>query len=145
MLISSKSVKTGRLHHSQTIRDSKKLEQRIKSNEGKLQFVSDYLDDYFGTHVNTMILGSLAKIIINTYGITLDRLAKRNRTALLCWYAENWEKICPLLNNLCIGKEKDIKLSTEEPIKNHEEFIAISQDPIQSLAPYSIICLLNHH
>lgn len=83
----------------QTIRDYQKVQNRIKSIGPKVNNVSIFIDKYFGTHVTIAILMSLAKIIMSRHQLSLDRLAKRNRSALLCWYAENWDVIYPLLSN----------------------------------------------
>lgn len=145
MFVSARSVKNNKLHHSQTIRDYKKLQIRMKANEGKLEFVSNYLDDYFGTHVNAQILSSLAKIIIDIHGLSLDRLAKRNRSALLCWYAENWDKIEPVLKGLNLGKVQNNSLASDKQCLRIEDFKPISMNSEHEADPYSITKLLNFY
>ena len=94
----------------QSIRDYEKVQKRMKDNGSKVDQVSTFIDKYFGTHVTIAILTSLAKIVMGRYALKLDRLARRNRSALLCWYAENWDVIFPLLNDSAFEmKLKSIK------------------------------------
>lgn len=83
----------------QSIRDNEKVRKRMKINGPKVEKVSNFIDKLFGTHVTIAILTSLAKLIINKHALVLDRLARRNRSALLCWYAENWDIIHPMLTD----------------------------------------------
>ncbi|EAX73712.1 hypothetical protein TVAG_332230 [Trichomonas vaginalis G3] len=74
---------------AQSQRDYEKIQKRIVNMGSKVDFVNSYVDKFFGTHVNIEILTSIAKIVEQKYHVPLDRLAKRNRKAMLCWYAEN--------------------------------------------------------
>lgn len=82
----------------QSIRDNDMIQKRIRSTGNQIQYINDYVDKYFGTHVTSEILMTLARIAIEKFNLQIDRLAKRNRTALLCWYAENWDSILQILN-----------------------------------------------
>lgn len=143
MFCSAHSVKSSKMPHSQTIRDYKKLQIRMKENDGKYQYISTFLDKYFGTHVNTMILNSLAKIITDVHGVPLDRLAKRNRSAMLCWYAENWDKICPVLSQLKLSFGKSQTFFGETKLLNLEDYRHLSWNPLAPNDPYSVAHLLN--
>lgn len=84
----------------QSMRDYETVQRRIKMNgETKIDYVSSFIDKFFGTHVTITILLSLANIVVSQNHIKLDRLARRNRSALLCWYAENWNVIDPILRD----------------------------------------------
>lgn len=145
MITSLHNSKHCKMHHSQTLRDYEKIQKRVKQNEGRLEFITEYLDHYFGAHVNTVILNSLAKIIMETYGISLDRLAKRNRSALLCWYSENWDKIYPVLNALNIGRKNESLFKTEmkNPLIENYKPLAIREPKCDD--PLSLEILLNCH
>ncbi|EAY01807.1 hypothetical protein TVAG_273180 [Trichomonas vaginalis G3] len=82
---------------TQSENDKEKIEERITQNGSKIEVVSLYIDRYFSTHVTSAILLSFSKIISEQLNIKVDRLAKRNRSALLCWYAEHWDQIFPIL------------------------------------------------
>lgn len=144
MIAGSKSFKRNRFHHSQTVRDYEKIQKRIQENEGKLQFISEFLDHFFGTHVNTLILNSLAKIIMDKHGLSLDRLAKRNRSALLCWYAENWDKIQPVLKTLNIGRTSE-NICQVDVVQSITEAHSSPINQSSCPDPYSLSILLNRH
>lgn len=128
----------------QSKRDQDAIQQRIIRNGYTYQFVSNYMDKYFDTHVTSSILLNLANIIIAKNGIKLDRLAKRNRSALICWYAENWNIIHPILkdlsfiNNLVDNNENCEKFDQKIniPIHNQEQ---------SNFDPSNISLLLNYH
>ena len=86
-------IRRGGKQSTQSSRDYERIQTRIQQNGSKIEYVSNFLDRYFRTHVTSVILLSLARIFIRKLDLTLDRLAKRNRTALLCWFAENWDPI----------------------------------------------------
>lgn len=106
-----KEQRKSKKRSSQSARDSMKINDRIKINGGKIEYVSDYINRLFDTHVTSSILISLANIFLDRLNLKLDRLAKRNRTALLCWYAENWNVI------LCVLQQMDFSsLSTSQKL-----------------------------
>lgn len=130
----------------QSERDYLRVQQRVMLNGHKIYIVSNFIDRYFGTHVTIAILTSLAKIIMSKHKIKLDRLARRNRQALLCWYAENWDIICPVL------KQKDfidkVKLINEENMKIQKEKKEEEQteQKIEEIVdPSDLVSLLNSH
>lgn len=93
---------------AQSIRDNKKVKGRVKMNGENFEYVSNYFVKFFGSYVTIALLTVLAKFIIKKRRLKIDRLSRRNRSALLCWYAENWDVIHPIL--------KDHR--TKEKIKN---------------------------
>ncbi|EAX85371.1 hypothetical protein TVAG_151160 [Trichomonas vaginalis G3] len=95
-------------------RDYEKIQRRIKFNGEKVEYVASYIDRYFGSHVTSMMLISIANVIIEKHKIKLDRLARRNRSALLCWFTENWDIIHPYL------KEKKSKSGDKSDESNNE-------------------------
>ena len=92
-----------------SIRDYERLKVRITKIGIKMDIVTAYLENMFGQHATSIILLSQAAIIEENLSIEVDRLAKRNRQALLCWFAENWEIILPFLNQT--KEKKKLKLS----------------------------------
>ncbi|EAX93628.1 hypothetical protein TVAG_336140 [Trichomonas vaginalis G3] len=130
---------------SQTIRDYKRIQHRVKMHAEKIDFVSSYIDRYFGTHVTIAILTTLAKITMEKYNLTLDRLERRNRIALLCWFARNWGFVYPIL------KDKDFRSnlmkifcqlnSTFRP----QEFPTIPNLQGSYIDPSDLSFLLNYH
>ena len=145
MLKALHAERRSKFHHSQSYRDNERIQKRIAANEGKLEYVSKFLDQYFGAHVNAEILISLAKIVMSNYQITLDRLAKRNRSALLCWYSENWDKIHPMLTSMNILGSRSSKLVNEIPPKFTNSFDEIKIQSNEYHDPFSLDVLLNCH
>lgn len=127
---------------TQTIRDYERIQRRIQYNGDKVRKVSNYIDNYFGTHVTIAILTSLAKIVMGKYKVTLDRLARRNRSALLCWYAENWDIISDIL------KEKNFKNLIKPLNTIQEQNLVQKKKEISKPAvydPFDLAVLLNYH
>ena len=81
----------------QSIKDHETLLKRIDRLGIKLNYVSAYLDKINCFHQTTNHLLSEATKYAAIINIKIDRLAKRNRQALLCWYTENWDSVLPLL------------------------------------------------
>lgn len=127
----------------QNLRDYETIQHRMKLNQEKLGFVAAYIDRYFETHVTTAILISLAKILINKFDLKLDRLAKRNRSALLCWYAENWDLILPYLRQ---GKPSFIKSTLVSPNYSiSDQKFGENHNLNDDFDPSDINHLLNNH
>ncbi|EAX95528.1 hypothetical protein TVAG_311000 [Trichomonas vaginalis G3] len=117
-----KKIKHHRTFKCQTTRDNEKIKKRIKINKNRINFINEYLNKFFSTNVTTTILISFAKLLSSQLNLTLDRLAKRNRTSLLCWYSENWNSIYYILNTVDfpsfirkIPKEEEIQVSNMQP------------------------------
>ena len=116
----------------------------MKDNGSKVDQVSTFIDKYFGTHVTIAILTSLAKIVMGRYALKLDRLARRNRSALLCWYAENWDVIFPLLNDSAF----EMKLKSIKRLQNMRpkiEPLAPKPANTEFIDPSDLTLLLNFH
>lgn len=127
----------------QSIKDYEEIQSRMKANEEKLGFVSAYIDRYFETHVTSAILLSLAKILVQKFNLKLDRLAKRNRSAMLCWYSENWDKILPYLRQ---GKPNFTGKTPWTPqILIHDQTVSPMNHMNYNMDPTDITYLLNQH
>lgn len=131
----------------QSIRDNEKVKRRIRINGEKFDQVSNYIDKYFGIHVTIAILTSLAKIVTGKHKVKLDRLARRNRAALLCWYTENWDIIHPILKDAAFRtKIKKQFMANNE--KDQEKCIQQGTIGIKDdvcIDPSDISYLLNYH
>lgn len=112
---------------SQSVRDYEQLKYRWTCLGSKVELVSDYLKGLYGHNVTAVTLLSGADKLEKMIGIQVDRLARRNRQALLCWYAENWEIIQPILFGAPYMKSP----------------CSTNDDSYKSF--YDISCLLNYH
>ena len=82
---------------SQSVRDYEQMRLRCLMLGKKFEVVQDYLKGLFGSNVTAITLLSRANTLEKMTGIQVDRLARRNRQALFCWFTENWEVIQPIL------------------------------------------------
>lgn len=101
---------------AKSIKDYERLRIRIGKIGVKMDIVTAYLENMFGQHATAMILLHQAAIIEKNLSIEIDRLAKRNRQALLCWFAENWDQILPFLN----GNKENRRQKIINYNKSHE-------------------------
>lgn len=120
----------------QNLKDHDDTLNRIKLNGVKMDLVSAIIERQFGRHVTIETLLMIAQNLSKEQGIKIDRLAKRNRSALLCWYAENWTHIYPHLNDLELTTKKkhDQSKDQQNPIPNDK-----------NVDPSDIFQLLNYH
>ena len=96
-IIKTRSYNKHKRTSSQSIRDHERISKRIFNVGVMLDFVTAFFEKKLGSYVTVFSLLEIAtKVSIKTK-IKLDRLAKRNRTALLCWFAEHWNKVYPHL------------------------------------------------
>lgn len=117
---------------TQSIRDNERTMARVKKNGFKIEYVTAYIDKQFGTHVSSAILLTFAHTLCEKLSLKLDRIAKRNRNALICWYAENWATVQPHLSDLTLPEKTEQKTDeTKDKLKEDQD-------------PYDISTLLNH-
>lgn len=146
-ILSTRKLRKYKYSSPRNMKDHLLIFERIKYNGIKMDFVSEYMDREFGTKVKYVHLLSMANNLSRMLDIRLDRLAKRNRNALLCWYAENWALIQPhikeqknYIDDESFALQSSIKDSTsdDDNIRN-----SISETII--IDPSDIRQLLNYH
>lgn len=96
---------------AQAIRDFEKVKLRVQNAGFHLNNVIRHLMAIFGPKLRVYNLLEQANMVSEMLGLTVDRLATRNRKALLCWYAENWSHICyylPVKPTLMPAKKQNI-------------------------------------
>lgn len=81
----------------QSIRDHEKISKRMNNLGVKYDYVSAYFEKMIGPHFTAFSLLEIATRVATKLKLKLDRLAKRNRSALLCWFGEHWSLIYPHL------------------------------------------------
>jgi hypothetical protein len=124
-----------RLVSEQTQRDSIRLSERIRRNAGRIRVVESCLEQAYG-RMSMSNLASLADRCVNACqnSIALDRLAKRSRPALFCWFCENWSVIWPVLLQQQTGPPQSYA-----PVQHLEQV-----PQVDDIHPLSIVALLNH-
>lgn len=132
-----RKIRHQRTFKSQTTRDNEKIKKRIKVNKNRIKYIDEYLNKFFATNVTSSILVSFAKLLCKQLNLKLDRLAKRNRSALLCWYSENWDLIYYTLNSVDLSLL--LKSMPSEPSS------PVSEPQYSFIDPSDINNLLNYH
>ncbi|EAX81677.1 hypothetical protein TVAG_515410 [Trichomonas vaginalis G3] len=129
---------------TQSQRDNERIEKRKMKNGLKTEYIYAYFNRLIGSHVTFPLLLSFAKIFAQDLQIYIDRLAKRNRSALLCWYAENWDSIKPALHR--VVKDLNIQSIVGNQARPATNEIVISQVTNQKMCdPSDLSQLLNYH
>ncbi|KAI5513637.1 hypothetical protein TVAGG3_0768050 [Trichomonas vaginalis G3] len=103
---------------SQANRDYERVKVRVQNAGSKLERVTSYLETLFGPHLTAYSLLKHANVLSEKLSINLDRLATRNRQALFCWFAENWEIIrhyLPNVNDVHIVSHKQTNFEKRQP------------------------------
>lgn len=138
-------VETYKRNTTQAQRDNERIEKRKLKNGMKTEYIYAYFNRLIGSHVTFPLLLNFAKIFSQDLQLNIDRLAKRNRSALLCWYAENWENIKPALHRVV----KDLNIQSvvgNKSTQSNSNEIVISQVTSQKNPdPSDLSSLLNYH
>lgn len=82
---------------ARSVRDYDAVAYRTKSLGTRVDLVTDTLKNTFGQNVTASWLLHWAKRIEQMLGLQIDRLARRNRQALFCWFTENWDIVHPFI------------------------------------------------
>ncbi|EAY03545.1 hypothetical protein TVAG_041970 [Trichomonas vaginalis G3] len=136
-IIKARSINKHRRTTSQAIRDHEQLMNRISKLGIKVDYVSAYLDYLYGTHATVFMLLPQAEEMEKKLQIEVDRLARRSKQALICWYAENWEVIYPYIN--VENEQSGVKLGYERFVQK-KDFQKGYEIDISDISQ-----LINHH
>jgi hypothetical protein len=86
----------------QAEKDHVLISERVFRNQFALPFVRKRLEQFWPSLQKKDLL-----IVAQQFpGLTLDRLAKRSRDCILCWFCEHWTAIEPLLSSACIQQPR---------------------------------------
>ncbi|EAX95133.1 hypothetical protein TVAG_385210 [Trichomonas vaginalis G3] len=141
-IILTRKTKNYKRYTAQSQRDYECIKKRMMVNGVKTDYVSAYMEKQIGEHVTLVNLLSIAEVISNQLNLKIDRLAKRNRSALLCWYAENWDKISPLL----LVMNNKLRSFIRSPKKcDSKEYTFSNSSSDEYFDPSDINTLLNAH
>ena len=89
-----------RILSNQAQKDQGLTANRLRQNEGKISSVVNRLEYLLGQSPQKKDLLVLARQLCQLCGLELDRLAKRSRDCLICWYCENWAYIEPTITSM---------------------------------------------
>lgn len=118
----------------QTERDEARINERVRRNAAPLRVIEPLLARICGKPTIAGLIGIADHCLRETgLPIRLDRLARRSRIALLCWFCENWGQISePLMKQFSINLPR-----TGDPPDPPAH-------PASEASPLSITSLLNH-
>jgi hypothetical protein len=85
----------------QAERDQELIVARVRENRAALHRVTKELEYLCGESPQKKDLLVIARRLGGKLGIVLDRLAKRSRDCLLCWFCENWTTVEADFRLLC--------------------------------------------
>lgn len=88
----------------QTQKDQELTADRIRLNKERIDSILEKLVQLCGASPQKKDLLVLAREIQAESLIRLDRLAKRNRDCLICWFCENWRVISIYIDKLILEK-----------------------------------------
>lgn len=144
IIVSTRPPNNHKRNTAQSMRDHEKIQKRLKSNGILPDFISVYLEKHFCNHFTSAELLSLANSFVYRCNLKIDRLAKRNRQALLCWFAENWNVIHPNLKLPDLISKYSAKYESSDSSKEDE---SPKENDVRNttLDPSDINQLLNNH
>lgn len=135
-IISTRKMRKFRCVSPQNLKDHDDVVQRIQNIGVKMDLVTAIIESKYGGRITIEPLLSFAMLMTKKLGLNLDRLAKRNRSALLCWFAENWSAISPYINDI-------------NPYRNHSASVKMENitppNEKEYIDPSDIRMLLNYH
>ncbi|EAY14770.1 hypothetical protein TVAG_219510 [Trichomonas vaginalis G3] len=104
----------------------------------KILFSSPYIKK-FGDLVK------MACYIAQKEKLHVDRDSKRGKEAIICWYCENWNKVCPLLSEslkeVILPKYQLFEIPSESIVPNEFSFI---MDPLLDFSAESMPDLVDN-
>jgi hypothetical protein len=90
----------------QAEKDQGLISARVRQNTPALTFITRRLEALYGLPLQKKDLLVVARELCGMAPLILDRLAKRSRDCLLCWFCENWIVLEPLLVAGCSSQPR---------------------------------------
>ncbi|EAX90368.1 hypothetical protein TVAG_036800 [Trichomonas vaginalis G3] len=113
------------------------INKRVLKAGENLNIVYSVLSNAIGVAFTNNELLSLANIVSNRLGIYIDRMAKRNKNALMCWFSENWMMIYPYIRK---QMSKDYSINHKRINENNN-----TEHLFTTFDPTDVLQLLNKH
>jgi hypothetical protein len=138
---------TKRRHVSeQTQRDNVRLNDRLRRNTARMTTVEQTLSQFGGRRTMMELLCVAHHCVVALNGaVQIDRLARRSRLALMCWFCENWPVVWEHVFHF-YGAQPQIPVVNfldRTPVPSVEPILS-AVNPDVDIGPLSILNLLNH-
>lgn len=91
------------------LKEQKIVNQRIKDCGESFQTIPKLLDSVFHTTLTFTDYKNIAEELTRFIPIKIDRLSKRNKSAMICWFAENWSIVNCFLPHIAIDAKPEEK------------------------------------
>lgn len=111
------------------IQEQEQVNSRIKKAGSLFDFVAKELKNVFHKDLNFTELRNIASTAVKGTNIKIDRLSKRNKNAMLCWYCENWDAIRGTIEKMGDNKSDPDNSSNQEDFVIDESFVVPTKDP----------------
>ena len=113
------------------IHEQEQVNNRIKNAGSLFEIVTKELKNIFHKNLNFPELRNIADMAIKGTDLKVDRLSKRNKNAMICWFCENWETIRGTIHKMGDNKSDPDNSSNQEEFSTDEPFIVPTKDPKQ--------------
>lgn len=125
----------------QALQEQAMTNNRIRRCGPKLNIVNKYFEDRFGPKLNFKDLKYIADQVVKRIPLHVDRISKRNKTAMQCWFTEQWNLIKPILDNMVItiSEPQQVAQNQISQIKQNEE----KEEIITQILPFEVLTKSN--
>jgi hypothetical protein len=127
----------------QTMRDTVRLRERIQRSALLMKSVESFLSRVCGKRTMPDLMATAEECVrINLLIEPPDRVAKRNRAGLICWFCEHWTVVSALLTaHYCPAQLFRQLPSLADANKS---VVGEADTQIEDAHPLSLTALLNH-
>ena len=81
-----------------SLSEQNQVNEKIKKLGDRYTEISTEIQRALGYHDQFKVMTDIAQKICNEMNLNLSRLIKRHKAAMICWYAENWDRVRPLFH-----------------------------------------------
>lgn len=118
----------------QAIQEQNMTNSRIRKCGPMLNMVNKYFESKFGPKVNFKDLKLIADQIVKKIPLHVDRISKRNKVAMQCWFVEHWVIVKPLIDNMVFKVVEPPKVQQSQI----DETTSEEEEPKVSVLPFEV-------
>jgi hypothetical protein len=121
----------------QTTRDNERLVERMRRCAATFQSIERILDGVAGKRTMSQLITVADECALRDPSLLPpDRLARRSRSGLLCWFCENWAAVSPFV---MLRFKIPCRGAAPAPSEQKDDELADGK-----IHPLSVVALLNH-
>lgn len=120
----------------QAIQEQAQTNSRIRRCGPRLNMVNKYFESRFAPKISFKDLKHIADQVIKKISLHVDRISKRNKVAMQCWFVEHWDIIKPILDSMSITLSEPQQMSPTpiNQINQQEE----KEEPLPPIFPFEV-------